>query len=463
MNYFSHFIVTALLAATFPTLSWAQDTASPFSENSNPVNILNAPVKSTLENDFLFITPFKKSNGKNSIPIQFSADTTTWNIDIAEFADVLENKKYMSIGSYSFPVLSEFNDLMNKEYTTDFHVSNSQVLKIPKSKVYEWIQKNMSEKINQKRQDVTIWKEGDKIMFDSVGQNGILLDENAMVESLNNLSRVENQIKMNVPMLEQTAQVHKKGEGLENLKVMELISTGTSDFAGSSYNRRHNIKMGLSKYEGIIIKQGETFSFIDQLGEVDAAHGFLPELVIKGPDTIPEYGGGLCQVSSTMFRAALFLGLPIKERRNHSYAVNYYKWPHGWGFDATIYTGVVDLKFTNDTPGDILVQPYMEGDRAYYKFYGIADHRFVAVSDPRVYDHRGAPPAVEIMTSELAPGVRKVKENSHAGFTASFSRNVIYPDGKKMDETFVSRYQARPAIYLVGGGVVPTPEELETL
>jgi vancomycin resistance protein YoaR len=78
----------------------------------------------------------------------------------------------------------------------------------------------------------------------------------------------------------------------------------------------------------------------------------LPELVIKKEGTVPEFGGGLCQVSSTAFRAAMNGGLPITQRRNHAYAVQYYA-PQGT--DATIYPGVVDLKFINDTPGDILI------------------------------------------------------------------------------------------------------------
>jgi vancomycin resistance protein YoaR len=80
--------------------------------------------------------------------------------------------------------------------------------------------------------------------------------------------------------------------------------------------------------QGVIIKPGEEFSFNHYLGPVKAEQGFLPELVIKRTGTVPELGGGLCQVSSTTFRAAMNAGLPITQRKNHAYAVQYYS-PQG--------------------------------------------------------------------------------------------------------------------------------------
>lgn len=137
---------------------------------------------------------------------------------------------------------------------------------------------------------------------------------------------------------------------------------------------------------GVIVEPGETFSFNKYLGEVDGEHGFLPELVIKKSGTVPEFGGGLCQVSSTAFRAAMDAGLPITERRNHAYAVQYYA-PQGT--DATIYPGVVDLKFTNDTPGSILVWPYeKDANTLIFDFYGTKDGRQVILEKPVQYDKK---------------------------------------------------------------------------
>lgn len=180
---------------------------------------------------------------------------------------------------------------------------------------------------------------------------------------------------------------------LNTLGIKELVARGQSDFSGSSSSRIKNISVGAERFRGLLIKPGEEFSFNKYLGPVDGAHGFVPELVIKPEGTMPEFGGGLCQVSSTAFRAAFFGGLPILERRNHSYAVKYYEWisddrPRAVGLDATIYPGAQDLKFRNDTPATILVWTYIEGKRLYFDFYGTTDHRIVAVDGPHPYDRK---------------------------------------------------------------------------
>jgi len=173
---------------------------------------------------------------------------------------------------------------------------------------------------------------------------------------------------------------------LNDLGIKELVARGESSFKGSPKNRRHNIQIGVDKMSGIILLPGEEFSFNKFLGPVEADQGFLPELVIKKDGTKPELGGGLCQVSSTTFRAAMAAGLPIKERKNHAYAVQYYS-PQGT--DATIYPGSVDLKFVNDTPGSLLIWPYLKDkDHLNFDFYGTKDSRAVTLFKPVQYDRK---------------------------------------------------------------------------
>jgi vancomycin resistance protein YoaR len=171
-----------------------------------------------------------------------------------------------------------------------------------------------------------------------------------------------------------------------DLGINQLIAEGLSNFAGSPNNRRHNIAAGLEKFKGLVIPPGGTFSFDDNLGPVTAEAGFLPELVIDNGTTLPELGGGLCQVSTTAFRAAMIAGLPITDRRNHAYAVSYYS-PQGT--DATIYPGSADLKFINDTPGSILIWPYEKDKNTLaFDFYGTDDGRSVTLEKPVAYDRK---------------------------------------------------------------------------
>lgn len=211
-------------------------------------------------------------------------------------------------------------------------------------------------------------------------------------------------------------------DAAESLGIRELLAVGETDFRGSPANRIHNIRVGASRYDGVLIKPGEEFSFNTLLGSVGAETGYKPELVIKQDKTVPEYGGGLCQVSTTAFRAAVNAGLTITERRNHAYIVRYYGTP---GFDATIYPPHPDLRFVNDTPGHILVQTQVVGTKLRFAFYGTDDGRSVEVIGPKVYDR---------------------KEDGSA--KATLTLRVAMPDGTVREQVFRSAYKS-PALYPV--------------
>ena len=170
---------------------------------------------------------------------------------------------------------------------------------------------------------------------------------------------------------------------IEDLEIATLIGVGESDFVGSPENRMHNINVGAAKYQGIVIAPEEEFSFNKHLGTVDEAAGYLPSYVIKNKKIITEYGGGLCQVSTTIFRAALNAGMEITERRNHSYAVDYYGKP---GLDATIYPPKPDFKFKNNTGHHVLIQYRIEGTKIFFEIYGKDDGRSVEIQGPISYD-----------------------------------------------------------------------------
>lgn len=167
------------------------------------------------------------------------------------------------------------------------------------------------------------------------------------------------------------------------LGLSALVAEGTTDFRGSTTSRIHNINRALEQFQGLLIAPGEEFSFVENLGEVDGEHGYLPELVIKYNRTEPEYGGGICQVSSTLFRAAINAGLRITERKNHAYPVSYYR---PYGMDATIYIPSPDLRFVNNTPGHILIRAEIVGTKLSFRLYGTDDGREVAVDGPHILE-----------------------------------------------------------------------------
>lgn len=173
---------------------------------------------------------------------------------------------------------------------------------------------------------------------------------------------------------------------IDNLGLTKLLATGESDFRGSTRSRVHNITVGAAKFNGVLIGPDDTFSFNGILGKVGPNEGYLPEMVIKRGKTIAEYGGGLCQVSTTAFRGAVAAGMEVTERNNHAYAVKYYS-PQGT--DATIYPPHPDLAFVNNTPRYVLIQTRISGTKLYFDFYGTDDGRKVETEGPVVYE-RGA-------------------------------------------------------------------------
>lgn len=217
----------------------------------------------------------------------------------------------------------------------------------------------------------------------AAAQRGQELDIEATIEHVaDSLSLSQNTAPLAVAVTEPDV---SNEEDMARLGIVELLAQGESDFKGSPPNRVHNIEVGAEKYNGILIAPGSEFSFLQYLGPVTAEAGFKPELVIKNNVTLPEYGGGLCQVSTTAFRAALYSGLEITQRRNHSYAVSYYGTP---GFDATIYPPYTDLRFLNNTPGYILVQTKIVGTKLLFDFWGTKDGREVEVVGPSPYNRQ---------------------------------------------------------------------------
>jgi vancomycin resistance protein YoaR len=172
----------------------------------------------------------------------------------------------------------------------------------------------------------------------------------------------------------------------------------------------------------VLIAPGEEFSFVDRLGPVDGEHGYLPELVIKNNRTEPEFGGGICQVSSTFFRAAFNSGFKITERRNHAYPVQYYR---PYGMDATIYIPKPDLKFRNNTSGYVLLQPKVEGFNLIVQAFGSNDGRSVTIDGPHILERRddGGMRTLFTQTVKDASGETIIEDN----FFSNYKSPSLFP------------------------------------
>jgi vancomycin resistance protein YoaR len=300
---------------------------------------------------------------------------------------------------------------------------------------------------------VVISRSSGAVVFQGVGLPGRTVDLEAA--SLLVMRALEQGVwHVWLPVRETPPNITVTDPELTKMGIKEVVTVGESDMSNSPANRIHNINVGLNRFNGHVIQKGETFSFLKVLGPVDASTGYRRELVIKGPLVVPDYGGGLCQVSSTAYRGVWEYGFPIVKRINHSFAVNHYM---PYGTDATVFTGGPDIQFLNDSPGALAIQTHAEGDFVHFIYYGTKDDRTAKVIGPFVWDKVGPPPAREALTTDIPVGTRRKVGDPVPGLKAMWYR-VTQKDGKELTEDVYSVYGARPLFYQVGVSGLPTTD-----
>ncbi len=239
---------------------------------------------------------------------------------------------------------------------------------------------------------------------------------------------------------------------VNNLGITTLIGKGYSKFRGSIPSRVHNVALAASRINGVLIAPGETFSFNQALGDVSKLTGYKEAYIIQDGKTVLGDGGGVCQVSTTLFRAVLDAGLPITERRGHSYRVTYYEQDSGVGLDATVFAPTTDFKFTNDTPTYILIQTSVNQKdmTAYFELYGTSDGRKSTVTKPVVYDQVPPPEDLFIDDPTLANGVIKQIDHKAWGAKSKFDYTVTRNGETIYQKTFLTVYKPWQAKFLRG-------------
>jgi len=269
---------------------------------------------------------------------------------------------------------------------------------------------------NTDPQNAKLQIENEKVSVFSMNQNGVRLNKEKSLQIILNYFQ-KNDASHELKLATDEIIPEITLDSIDKLGIKSLIGEGISNFAGSPKNRIFNIKIATSRFNGILIKPGEEFSFVKILGEVDGEHGYLPELVIKRDKTEPEFGGGICQVSTTAFRAAIMSGLEITARRNHAYPVRYY---NPQGMDATVYVPKPDLRFKNNTPGYILIQTKIEGTQLIFDFFGTNDGRKISITGPKI-----------------------TESNPDGSMKTTFTQEVFDASGNKfINDTFNSVYDS---------------------
>ena len=300
--------------------------------------------------------------------------------------------------------------------------------------------------------------ESGKVIEFTPAQDGQKLDKRLTSELINDKISIngvaaDDVVGIDLPVKVTRAKI--ESDRINSLGIRELLGRGVSYFAGSIQNRVHNLTLGATRISGTIVAPGEIFSFNNSIGEVSGATGYKQAYVISSGRTVLDDGGGICQVSTTVFRAALLSGLPVVARTAHAYRVGYYE-QGGFkaGLDATVWAPAVDFQFKNDTNQHILVQATVDAVNAKLQvdIYGTSDERRVEMTEPVISNQIRPPPDKYQDDPALSRGTVKQVDFAAWGATSVFARKVYIGNRLVIDESFRSVFRPWQAVYLVGTG-----------
>lgn len=326
-----------------------------------------------------------------------------------------------------------------------FHsITIGYLTKIDESKLNDVLSKIASE-INKDPVEAKFTFNGNKVTEFQTSMNGLRVNneevKNNIIQGFSSFEIPTTVVYPNVAT-----------DQINNLGIKELIGTGSSTYFHSIPGRVFNINLAASKINGTLVGPGETFSFNQTLGDVSKFSGYQQAYIISNGRTVLGDGGGVCQVSTTLFRAVLNAGLPVDERVAHAYRVGYYEQNSPPGLDATVYSPSPDFKFTNDTGNYILIEAKNDPQNYSLTFniYGTSDGRISNVSTPVVTKYLPPLPTIYQDDPTLPIGTLKQTDFAAAGATVTFNYSVMRNSRQIYEKTFVSNYQPWAAVYLRG-------------
>lgn len=324
-------------------------------------------------------------------------------------------------------------------------------------------------------QQIEIKTENPRFIFnDETGELDLLTpgESGRRMDSTNTAAAIQEalaqgQTSIEIALVIQEPDVSDSATGAE-LGITELVHSESSYFYGSSKARVQNIKTAAGQFHGLLVAPGSTFSMAEAMDEITLDNGYTEALIIYNGQTIEGVGGGVCQVSTTLFRAAFFSGFQITERHPHAYRVSYYEKTAGnqrdnnlAGLDATVYVPIIDLKFINDTPDWLLMETYVDesASRITWKFYSTWDGRTVdwETSGPTNVEEPEKPLYNE--NPELDAGEIKQVEWEADGADVRVDRSVFNQDGLLFADTFNTHYEPWRSVYEYGPGTEGIPTE----
>lgn len=376
----------------------------------------------------------KKANYMMSGPITLKYAESTWTLSGKEIAEVIEFKEKKSGNA------KELDARIGAEKAkTRIELLTKGVVREP--------------------QDARFSTSGERVVI-IPSREGISINYEKAVEDLNKVAAKKQTFERELLLTSTTMAPKLTTEKAQSMGIKEKIKSFTTTYNSLARSRVSNIHLLTRSLDGTILAPGETFSFNKTIGPRTAGKGYKEASVILDGKLVPGLGGGVCQVATTVFNAVFFAGLPVNERRNHSFYIS--KYPTGR--DASVSWPSIDLKFKNDTGAHLLIKGSLSSNSVTITLYGTDPERTVKYNTTG-FSGITAFPIERVASAELEQGVENIVDVGETGKQVSVYRTVTKGDKILFKDTFTSRY--RPKVQVVHFGtklpvVSPTTSQEQT-
>jgi vancomycin resistance protein YoaR len=372
-------------------------------------------------------------------------------------AETLASAKGMAAQLISAPIVFTFNDdaypIEPEDLSTALVIDRDGTSRLDADRIAERVDAIAAAVGSASRNVMLGWDDGLYVVEDDA--DGFELDRTSFGEALTSTARSASRT---APLAVQTVPAAARADNLSELGIDEHLAYGASAFTGSSQTRATNVVVSANNISYKLVAPGDTFSFNELLGPISLDMGYVEGTIIQGDWAASDIGGGVCQVSTTVFRAAAKAGFQFEEWHPHSWRLRFYEIDGSPpGFDAAIYQPNYDgewekdLRFQNTLDSWLLLMLVVDGDTVQAHFYGRDPGWTVEFGEAQVSEPKPIPDPVERSNSALAPGERRLVQRAQPGYIVRIRRTITAADGTMLaDGDFVSDYRSQPEAWEVG-------------
>lgn len=417
------------------------------------INVTNGVDGLVLDTEKLNENIIKNFSELSSEPVNVPIITAKKHLDLEKIAKLESRAATLLDKSLTLKLDDEKVKLNGKELVALLSTADESEI-LNKTTVDEYV-KGISESLNKPPQEAKFEFVENIVKEFAPGKDGVevnvALTADGLQQGIKKLLETEDKNE-NIEILATRTPPNVTTDKVNELGIKERIGRGESYYQHSIPNRIYNVSLASTRLNSALIGPGEEVSFNKLVGEVSGATGYRQAYIISGGRTILGDGGGLCQVSTTMFRAAMSAGLPILERWGHAYRVSYYELNSKPGVDATVIAPGKDFRFKNDTTGHILIQTINDPKTLHLiiEIYGSSDGRIATISEPKVWGNTPPLPTIYQDDPTLPTGVTKQVDWAAAGAKASFEYKVVRNGETIHEKTFSTTYQPWASVFLRG-------------